>query len=202
LTLSRLPTRCPNCKVRFTKEERAEHRRIHTECVDEWYAKLQEKQKRKAVAERKAKIRVEKAVDRKKREGLKRIPDLIAEAQKAFNAYIRERDKEQPCICCGRASTAVVGLHAHGWDAGHYRSTGSASHLRFSEDNCHRQLVYCNRHGAGRAVDYRVGLVRRIGIERVEALESSNAPHKWERDELIAIKALYVQKLKELRGNQ
>lgn len=84
---------------------------------------------------------------------------------------------------------------------GHYRSTGSASHLRFNEDNVHRQLVYCNRYGAGRAVDYRLGLINRIGLQRVEALEADNQPHKWTREELIAIKEKYKQKLKELNAN-
>jgi len=44
--------------------------------------------------------------------------------------------------------------------------------------------------------------VARIGLSRVESLEASNTPHKWERDELIAIRALYVGKLKELRSKQ
>ena len=90
------------------------------------------------------------------------------------------------------------GLSAHGWDCGHYRSTGSASHLRFHEDNAHRQLVICNRYGAGRAVDYRIGLIARIGLERVEALEADNTPHKWTAEELREIKARYKAKLKQM----
>jgi hypothetical protein len=136
--------------------------------------------------------------DKARKEKLKRIPDLIKEAQIVFNAYIRQRDEFRPCICCGRTEAMGYGLAAHGWDAGHYRSTGSASHLRFHEDNVHLQLVVCNRHGAGRAVDYRVGLIARIGLERVEALESNNEVHKWTADELRAIKATYKAKLKEL----
>ena len=198
MTLSRLPTRCKHCKVKFTAEERG--KRLHNDCIEPWTAAFQEKQKRKTVAERKAKERVEKAVDRKKREGLKRIPDLIAEAQKAFNAYIRERDKEQPCICCGHPlSHGDVG---GGYDCGHYRSTGSASHLRFHEDNAAGQRKVCNRYGAGRAVDYRIGLIKRIGQARVETLENDNAPQKWTREDLIAIKALYVSKLKTLKEKQ
>lgn len=132
-----------------------------------------------------------------RKEKLKRIPDLIKEAQFAFNAYVRLRDQSQPCICCGKPlkQSAIGG----GYDCGHYRSTGSASHLRFNEDNAHGQRKVCNRYGAGRAVDYRIGLIARIGLERVEALESSNEPHKWQADELRAIKALYKAKLKEIQ---
>ena len=88
------------------------------------------------------------------------------------------------------------------YDAGHYRFTGSASHLRFDEANCHAKRKQCNRYGAGRAVDYRIGLIKRIGRERVEALEASNSPRKWTRDELIAIKEIYFLKLKALQRTQ
>lgn len=135
---------------------------------------------------------------RERKAALKRIPDLIREAQVVFNKFIRTRDHDQPCISCGAPPPDLSQLHA-GRDAGHYRSTGSASHLRFHEDNCHAQCVRCNQFGAGRAVDYRIALVVRIGLRRVEALESMNAPHKWTREELIAIRATYTQKLKALK---
>ena len=136
--------------------------------------------------------------DRARKEKVKTIPELIKEAQFAFNAFIRARDRLRPCICCGRTEQMGYGLSAHGWDCGHYRSTGSASHLRFHEDNAHRQLVICNRYGAGRAVDYRIGLIARIGLERVEALEADNTPHKWTAEELREIKARYKAKLKQM----
>lgn len=148
------------------------------------------KKVRQAKVEERAKVRTRK-------EAIKTIPDLIKEAQREFNAYIRERDRDQPCICCGLPlGTGEVG---GAYDAGHYRSTGSASHLRFNEDNCHAQRKQCNRYGAGRAVDYRIGLLQRIGPANLEALESSNTPHKWTREELISIRNHYRAKLKECR---
>lgn len=147
------------------------------------------------------KVRQEKVQERAKvrtrKEAIKTIPVLIKEAQHAFNAYIRERDKEQPCICCGRP--LGEGDVGGAFDCGHYRSTGSAAHLRFHEDNAHAQRKQCNRWGAGRAVDYRIGLVSRIGVEAVEALEADNAPHKWTREELVAIRDTYKAKLKEMK---
>lgn len=144
--------------------------------------------------------KVAREADKAKREAQKRIPDLIRAAQKEFNAYIRFRDQDQPCICCGQPlhSGEVGGA----FDCGHYRSTGSASHLRFDERNAHGQRKYCNRHGAGRVVDYRMGLIARIGREAVEALEADNTPHKWQRDELIAIAATYKAKLKALKAKR
>ena len=152
------------------------------------------------------KVKADRAAERvalkARKAALKRIPDLIKEAQKEFNAYIRERDKDKPCISCGRPLRTSDGATGGDFDCGHYRSTGSASHLRFHEDNAHGQCKWCNRHGAGRAVDYRLGLVARIGIDRVEALEADNTPHKWERDELIAIKEEFKRKRKKLEGQQ
>lgn len=141
---------------------------------------------------------IAKRVLRERKQAIKTIPQLIREAQTAFNAWTRKRDEKKPCISCGRPlGTEAVG---GGYDAGHYRSTGSASHLRFHEDNCHAQCKQCNRYGAGRAVDYRIGLIQRIGLEAVEALEADNKPHKWERDELIQIAATYKAKRKELQS--
>lgn len=186
-------TRCPHCKAKLEAGQR-----IHPECI-EGYAEAQAaKAEREQAKKARAAAKVERAETRQRKEALKRIPDYIKEAQHAFNAFIRARDSGKPCICCGQplALEAIGG----GFDCGHYRSTGSASHLRFHEDNAHGQRKVCNRYGAGRAVDYRIGLVQRIGVAQVEALEASNAPHKWQREELIEVTQKYRKKLKELQG--
>jgi hypothetical protein len=142
----------------------------------------------------------ERAETKARRRALETIPELIKAAQREFNSFIRERDKDQPCICCG----APLGFGDIGgaYDCGHYRSTGSAPHLRFDERNAHGQRKHCNRYGAGRAVDYRVGLIARIGREAVEALEADNAVHKWTADELRAIRDTYRAKARELKKGQ
>lgn len=139
----------------------------------------------------------ERQTTKARKEAIKTIYDLIKEAQTAFNAFIRARDSKQPCISCGKPPPDLSGLHA-GRDAGHFRSTGSASHLRFDEDNCHAQCVKCNQYGAGMAIDYRISLIKRIGLERVERLESDNEVHKWTREELRRIKVIYRGKLRDL----
>jgi hypothetical protein len=144
----------------------------------------------------KGKKKEERETVKKRKAELQTIPDLIKLAQVEFNAFIRARDKGKPCICCGRPLDGDgIGGSV---DAGHYRSTGSASHLRFNEDNCHAQSKQCNRWGAGRAVDYRIGLIERIGLERVEALENNNTQKKWTREELREIREIYKQKRKNV----
>lgn len=139
----------------------------------------------------------ERAQVRKRREAIKTIPDLIKEAQREFNAYIRERDRLAGHVCV--SSGRVLDWSGNSVDAGHYRSVGSASHLRFNENNCHAQSKHDNQWKSGNAVDYRIGLIERIGLEAVEALEADNRTHKWTRDELIAIKTLYRAKAKALK---
>ena len=51
----------------------------------------------------------------------------------------------------------------------------------------------------GRAVDYRIGLIARIGIEQVETLESENCVRKWGIEDLRGIRDLYRGKLKALK---
>lgn len=160
----------PSCAHAFTKEKREQ-------------------------AERKARSD-ERKKDREKREQLKTIPQLIEEAQRDFNRYIRLRDRGRGCISCGRP--LQLGGVGGGFDAGHYRSRGAAGHLRFDEDNCHGQCKFCNSYGGGRHADYRLGLIDRIGPERVAALEARNEPVKWTRELLAEIRQTYKAKAKEL----
>lgn len=131
----------------------------------------------------------DKRQTRAKLEAMKGLPDLLAEAQREFNRFIRLRDAGMPCICCGQP----LGDQRFGGasDAGHYRSVGSAPHLRFDERNCHAQRKVCNNHKAGNHVEYRAGLIRRIGLEAVEALEADQAAKKYTRDQVRQIRDNY-----------
>lgn len=187
-------TRCPQCKGKLEPTQR-----IHPDCVNAWAEAQQAKAEREGLKKVKTLVKLDRMLTRQRKAELKTIPELIKEAQVVFNRWIRARDHDQPCISCGAPPPNLDGLHA-GRDAGHYRSTGSASHLRFHEDNCHAQCVRCNQWGAGKAVEYRVGLIQRIGVEKVAALERMNTTHKWTREELILIKEKYRAKLRELKA--
>lgn len=152
--------------------------------------------KKRAKAERIAQ-REDRKVIRLKLESMKTIPQLIKEADQVFMACIRERDRLLGYACI--SSGLPLDWSGNNVDAGHYRSRGAATHLRYNEDNCHAQSKHDNRYLAGNIVNYRANLIERIGIERVEALESNNEPKKWTREELKAIKATYKAKLKEFK---
>lgn len=186
------PTRCKVCRTEYDRQRPGQK-----VCGPDCAAVLVMSDRAKA--ERKA-AKIERANDRKRKEEIKTIPQLKAEAQKAFNVFIRERDRQagHPCISSGRPlSWLDLG---GGVDAGHYRSVGSADHLRFDERNCHAQSKQDNRYGSGCATDYRIGLIERIGLGAVEALEADQTIVKWTREALIAIKWKYRAKLKALQG--
>lgn len=117
----------------------------------------------------------------------------VQQAQIAFNRFIRLRDDKLPCICCGK--------FRQGWDAGHYLARSIRPELRFNEDNCHKQAKYCNNYNKGNAAaNYRNGLIARIGLERVLALEAPHPPAKWSIDDLKEIKRVYQEKIKRLNN--
>ena len=113
-------------------------------------------------------------------------------AQTAFNSFIRERDKDRCCISCNRSTGAKV-------NAGHYRSVGAAPHLRFNQFNVSLQCEHCNCYKSGNAIDYRINLIKRYGVEIVERVEGDNEPKKWTLDEIVAIKEYYRKLLKRIK---
>lgn len=180
--------KCKVCPETFTVQ-RMGQKVCSPKCAGE-FARI-DREKKEADERRES-----RAADRKRKEEMKTRSDYLKEAQVAFNAWVRERDRQagRVCVCCGEP----LDWSGNNVDAGHYRSTGSAPHMRFVEDNVWAQRKICNRWGAGRAVDYRIGLIARIGIERVEALEADQTPRKYSIADLKEIKATYRAKLKVL----
>jgi hypothetical protein len=117
----------------------------------------------------------------------------MQEAQASFNAWIRARDADKPCISCGR-------MHDGQWHAGHYLSTGARPELRFEPYNCHKQCAPCNTHLHGNLVLYRTALIERIGLIRVKRLEGPHPPAKLTIEDLRAIRDEYRRKLKEMQA--
>lgn len=113
-------------------------------------------------------------------------------AKEACHAYIRERDKGNPCICCGRAL-------GEKYDAGHFLESGNNSKLRYNEDNIHAQSVYCNRHQGGNSDDYEGRLRIKIGDDRVGfLLENKGGVVKRTVEDYREIEKKYKDKIKAL----
>ena len=148
----------------------------------------------RAKAEKRAIVKDKKAT----KEALGRLKSRATwarEAQAAFNAWIRLRDADLPCISCGRH-------HQGQWHAGHYRSVGAAPELRFDVLNVHKQCAPCNTHLSGNITKYRAGLIDRMGVHVVEYLEGPHMLIGFDIDDFKEIKRFYASKARELRKAQ
>lgn len=183
------PKKCAHCKTQFQPA-----RNFQSWCSADCAVEIAKAKQAKQKAQEAAKERAQHA---KAKEAVKTRGQHAKEAQIAFNAFIRERDRQagHSCISSGRP----LDWSANAVDAGHYRSVGSAPHLRFDERNCHAQSKQDNRYLSGNAVDYRIGLIKRIGLEAVEALEADQAPRRYTIEDLKTIKAHYRARLRDLK---
>ena len=167
------------------------------ECAREYGSAINAKKRVKAQAkiqsEQKRHERDLKRRHKARKERLKTKGDWAREAQREFNRFIRERDWYQPCISCGRH-------HQGQYHAGHYRTVGANPELRFEESNCHRQCSACNNHLSGNITNYRINLIKKIGLDRVEWLEGPHEPKKYTIEDLKAIKEEYKQRANQLAG--
>lgn len=115
-----------------------------------------------------------------------------AAAKAACHKYIRERDKNDGCICCGRQL-------GNKFDAGHFLESGNNSFLRYHEDNIHAQSVHCNLYKGGDSGDYERNLRIKIGDDRVDyLLANKGGVVKRTAEDYKAIELYYKEKLKEL----
>lgn len=152
---------------------------------------LAKKPENQAVA-RKAIAQCERREIQVRKQKLKSRADYVREAQAVFNQWVRLRDEAQPCISCGRN-------HQGKYDAGHYRTTAACPELRFDPLNVHKQCSPCNTQLSGNIVEYRLGLIRRIGQDSVDWIEGPHEAKRYTIDDLKAIKAEYRAKIKALK---
>lgn len=139
------------------------------------------------VSDKKEKLaRKENAIQKLK---LKTKAQWAAEAQAAFNSFIRERDKGKPCISCDKPDNGNHQRHAS-----HYRSVGACSSLRFNTGNVHASCSTCNGILSGNLIEYRIRLVKKLSVEHVEWLESQNGIVRYDIDYLKRVKQIFKKR--------
>jgi hypothetical protein len=144
-----------------------------------------------ALKSQEKRVKADRKETREKKQALKPRSQWLKEAQVEFNKYIRLRDADLPCISCQR-------FHTGQYHAGHYRTVGSCPELRFEEYNIHKQCSACNNHLSGNIINYRINLIRKIGLEKVEWIEGKHEARHYTIDDLKAIKAKYKTLCREL----
>lgn len=156
-----------------------------------------EHSKRSTKQRRSASEALQRKKDRETIQALKPKSKWLSEAQAEFNRYIRMRDAHLPCISCGQSP------YEGQRHASHFRSVAAAKHLRFNCWNVHASCAQCNSMKSGNVVEYRIALVKKIGLERVEQLEHDNKPRTFEIDEIKRVKEIFDKRAKhykKLRG--
>ena len=125
-----------------------------------------------------------------RKEALKTLSEYKKELQVIFNKFIRLRDKGLNCISCNKPAKKE--------NAGHYRSVGGNPELRFEELNNNLQCEYCNTYMHGNLIDYRINLIKKIGIDKVEFLEGKHDPKHYTIEQIKGLKVMYREKIKQL----
>lgn len=181
LTTKLRTVKCTECETPFLKQ------RMGQTCCGSYCA---------AVAGRKASAKEERKTDKARMLAIEPLEYFLKITERACNAYIRYRDRNDPCISCGRTDATI-------WNAGHYVSVGANRTLRFHEDNIHKQCARpCNKDLGGNHLKYRPRLIVKIGAERVEWLEGWHAPIKMTREYANERTAYFRAKLKELKQSE
>jgi len=123
----------------------------------------------------------------------KDVKTLRKKAQELFNKYIRLRDAEDGCISCDKTKD-----WAGQWHASHFMTVGANPELRFNEDNAHKSCSVCNNYLSGNLANYRKRLEKKIGLERLEALEVKVKPIRLRAEDYHQVIATYKAKIKQL----
>jgi len=173
---------CKNCKEPFKPTYNSVQQVCSFECSIELSKTLSEKKKAKEWNKEK----------KKRKEKLKTNSDYLKELQIVFNKWVRLRDQGLNCISCQKPAKKE--------NAGHYRSVGGNPELRFEPLNNNLQCEYCNTYLHGNLIDYRINLIKKIGLEKVEWLEGYHDPKKYTTEELKGLKVMYKLKIKQLEN--
>lgn len=194
MTLSRLPTRCAHCREKFSAEDKALHRRIHPACIPAYADAQEAKATRKAEKQARMAAKVEKALDRKKKEKLKPTSKWEAECRTIVQAIARIRDKDDGCISCHMPAN-----YGGAWHGSHFRSHGAASAVQFHLWNIHKACAQCNLFKSGNIAEYQPRLVEKIGQEKVDWLMSQNQIVRHPVDYYKRFKAVMGKRLRRLQ---
>ena len=172
--------KCKICGTKFTPKYSTVQMVCSTLCSYQYAKRQKDKEWKKRKKEKKKELMT--------------LQDHLKIAQVAFNAFIRARDKGKNCISCGKPL-------GERYDAGHYYSAGGHWAVRFNEDNVHGQHSRpCNKDLHGDLINYRKGLVERIGEERIKKLDAiSQDTANFTIEEVKEITKKYKKKINSIK---
>lgn len=178
------PPKCKHCKQTFTKTQP-----LQVACSYGCAIALAKPIAKKVI------VKKERERNKSLKEKAMTYTQKVNKVKELAQKVARLRDKHLPCISCGTFIANPC------FDGGHYKKAETYRGVMFNLDNIHKQCRQDNFFKGGKELEYRVSLIERIGIERVEALEllaEETKRKKWSVDELEEITKNLKIMLKEL----
>jgi len=159
-------------------------------------AHLLEHQKAKQLAQ------ILKAQAKERRAAKKKKSTAEKDATNMLHKYIRERDHEKRCVTC---DTLLV----DSYDAGHFRSVGSAKELQVCPINIHGQCRKCNqgynhkyqRDKRGTAERYESEARERLGNKLVDWLKGPHKPARLRDEDYRYLYKVYSRLRRHIKSN-
>ncbi|CAG8948304.1 unnamed protein product [Penicillium salamii] len=183
------PKKCPICTTEYIPRSSLQKVCHNYKCAMEFNRQVDE---RNAAREIRKQDRLQREDLRQRRERLKGKSEWNREAQAAVNKFIFWRDYGDPCIACGKALN--YGVRGGAVDASHYRSRGAAPWLRFNVFNNNAGCVHCNRDLSGNLIPYRINLIEKFGLHRVERIEHDSTVRKFDIGYLKRVKSIFTRR--------
>ena len=183
------PKKCPICSTEYIPRSSLQKVCHNYKCAIAYNKKRDEEN---AARNKRKQERLQKSELKQRKDRLKTASQWNKEAQAAVNKFIYWRDDGRPCIACGRPLN--YGVRGGAVDSSHYRSRGAAPWLRFNVFNNHSGCVRCNRELSGNLIPYRLNLIEKIGLQRVERIEHDNTVRKFSIEYLKRVKAIFTRR--------
>ena len=183
--------KCKQCKAKLAPEAKGKF--CGYGCINAFsdaFAAAQVKRrevkarKEQRIERRETKVRLEKFKTPSKHE---------QECRAIVQKIARIRDRDDGCISCHMPAN-----YSGAWHGSHYRPAGNNAAVQFNLWNIHKSCAQCNLFKGGNLSAYRPRLIAKIGLERVEWLESQNQPMKTSVPYLIRFKAVMGKRLRRI----
>ena len=165
--------KCRYCKEKFTPFNTLQPFCFKEECIKKHNQITKEKKQKKAKKEFKENDK----------------STLLKLAQTIVNKYVRLRDLNKPCISCEHIGKRQI-------HAGHYRPMGNNQQLRFYTLNIFAQCSICNNYLSGNLANYRLNLIKKLGLEKVELIESNQERGNYTVEYLQRLIKVFRKKIK------
>ncbi len=146
-------------------------------------------------AREKAQIKAEKAQKAQVKAGDIRHQNKLT--QSTVNRLCLLLDSGKPCISCGRPDQG-----GRMRNAGHFKSRGANSGLRYDLLNIHGQCTHCNLYNSGAVEGYRQGLLERYGSAILEYLDTAPRVKAWTAQELIQMRSEVAEEIRRLERGE